>query len=258
MKQSLSILIIVTVLIFAVSAMAQSKVVIVPQMMLLLTAKGDCNGDKDGTAYLDNCAICVGGNTGQSSLVTCVTTSTGQVWMDRNLGASRIALSPDDTEAYGDLYQWGRLSDGHQERLSEITDYNATSSEDIPGHSKFIIAEYNWINPANDNLWQKPDNTNNPCPQGFRVPTKDEWNTEINTWEDKNSTGAFDSPLKLVVAGARTRNTGLLFGEDSDGYYWSSDISVSNYAYFFSFHSSSAAYNTQRRAYGKSVRCIKN
>ena len=33
-------------------------------------------------------------------------TSAGQVWMDRNLGASRVATSFDDEEAYGDLYQW--------------------------------------------------------------------------------------------------------------------------------------------------------
>ncbi|MCP4487519.1 MAG: hypothetical protein GY820_09420, partial [Gammaproteobacteria bacterium] len=34
-----------------------------------------------------------------------VTTSTGQVWMDRNLGASRVAHSITDEEAYGDLFQ---------------------------------------------------------------------------------------------------------------------------------------------------------
>jgi hypothetical protein len=32
---------------------------------------------------------------------------TGRIWMDRNLGASRAATSPTDSEAYGDLYQWG-------------------------------------------------------------------------------------------------------------------------------------------------------
>ena len=33
---------------------------------------------------------------------------TGENWMDRNLGATQIAASFDDVNAYGDLYQWGR------------------------------------------------------------------------------------------------------------------------------------------------------
>ena len=33
-----------------------------------------------------------------------VTSANGKVWMDRNLGASRVAISSTDTSAYGDLY----------------------------------------------------------------------------------------------------------------------------------------------------------
>ncbi len=186
--------------------------------------------------------------------VPTVTSSTGQVWMDRNLGASRVATSSTDSAAYGYWYQWGRLTDGHQERLSDITAYNATSSEDVPGHSKFIIAGADWRNPSNDDLWQGLGNANNPCPQGFRVPTNDEWNNEIITWQNKNSSGAFDSPLKLVVAGTRARNNGDPSGEDSTGHYWSSDIAATG-AYYFSFDSF-AGENSTYRAYGKSVRCI--
>ncbi|MFZ1451482.1 MAG: hypothetical protein WAT20_02205, partial [Ferruginibacter sp.] len=46
---------------------------------------------------------------------------TGKIWMDRNLGASRVATSSTDDLAYGDLYQWGRLTDGHQNRTSGTT-----------------------------------------------------------------------------------------------------------------------------------------
>jgi hypothetical protein len=38
---------------------------------------------------------------------------TNKVWMDRNLGAY-VAESATDYLAYASLYQWGRLSDGHQ------------------------------------------------------------------------------------------------------------------------------------------------
>lgn len=187
---------------------------------------------------------------------TTVTSTTGRVWMDRNLGASHVATSSTDSATYGYLYQWGRLNDGHQERLSDITAYDATSSEDMPGHSKFIIASADWRNPANNNLWQGLDGINNPCPEGFRVPTNDEWNAEIDTWQDKNSIGAFNSPLRLVVAGTRARNNGVRDGEDSSGHYWSSDIAATG-AYYFSFDSF-AGENSTYRAYGKSVRCIQN
>ena len=40
-----------------------------------------------------------------------VTSANGKVWMDQNLGASRVATSSTDTSAYGDLYQWGRAAD---------------------------------------------------------------------------------------------------------------------------------------------------
>ena len=56
--------------------------------------------------------------------------------MDRNLGATQAATSSTDVDAYGDLYQWGRFSDGHQCRTSAT---NPTlSSTDQPAHGDFI------------------------------------------------------------------------------------------------------------------------
>ena len=43
-----------------------------------------------------------------------VTTATGRVWMDRNLGSPKVAQAPLDYAAFGWLYQWGRLPDGHE------------------------------------------------------------------------------------------------------------------------------------------------
>jgi len=53
-----------------------------------------------------------------------VVSKTGRIWMDKNLGAKRVATSPDDSLAFGFYYQWGRGSDGHQERLSTPYYYN--------------------------------------------------------------------------------------------------------------------------------------
>jgi len=109
-----------------------------------------------------------------SEPITTVTTNTGKIWMDRNLGASRVPTSQMDTPGYGDLYQWGREKDGHQLRTSSTTNNQSTS--DIAGNALFITNPSNtiysdWRTPQNDNLWQGVNGINNPCPAGFRIPT---------------------------------------------------------------------------------------
>ena len=99
--------------------------------------------------------------------------TTSECWMDRNLGASQVATVYNDSEAYGDLFQWGRLDDGHQTRTSGTT--TDLSSTDIPGHSNFIygmVSPYDWRSPQNDNLWQGEGDIYNPCPSGWRRPTE--------------------------------------------------------------------------------------
>lgn len=59
----------------------------------------------------------------------------GKVWMDRNLGASRVATSSTDSVGFGDLYQWGRAKDGHQLRTSATTP--TLASVDKPATSDF-------------------------------------------------------------------------------------------------------------------------
>src|SRR5690554_5022864 len=151
--------------------------------------------------------------------------TTGEIWMDRNLGASQVATSSTDAAAYGDLYQWGRAADGHESRTSGTTSILATS--DTPGHGNFITngsSPYDWRNPQNDNLWQGVSGTNNPCPSGYRLPTEAEWEAERTSWSSNNEAGAFASPLKLPVAGRRDFSDGTLGDVGSGGFYWSSTV----------------------------------
>jgi hypothetical protein len=53
-----------------------------------------------------------------------VMSKTGRIWMDKNLGATRVATSSYDTLSFGFYFQWGRGADGHQERLSIPYNYN--------------------------------------------------------------------------------------------------------------------------------------
>jgi len=183
---------------------------------------------------------------------------TGQVWMDRNLGASRAATSSNDSRAYGDLYQWGRPADGHQRRNSPTT--STLSSSDQPGHGSFILAPdspYDWRSPGNDSLWQGVNGVNNPCPEGYRLPTDAEWNAERRSWSSNNAAGALGSPLKLPMAGYRSGSDGSLVGVDYNGYYWSSTVSRSDARLLF-FHRAEFGRASYLRAIGLSVRCIKD
>ena len=201
-----------------------------------------------------------------TQVIDVVNPVTGVIWMDRNLGANRVAISSTDAEAYGSLFQWGRFADGHQcvhryagdgVTTSSNTALNATVDSDTPPHGNFIITDsgnYDWRSPQNNNLWQGVSGTNNPCPSGYRIPTEAELNAERLSWSSDNSAGAFASPLKLSLAGGRDFYSGQLV-DVGFGYLWSSTVSGSN-ARFLDFDT--AYIGTYYRAFGFSVRCVKH
>ena len=184
--------------------------------------------------------------------------SLGKCWLDRNLGASRVATAFDDYESYGDLFQWGRGDDDHQTRNSGKT--TTLSNSDSPGHSSFIYVMDNfldWRDPQNDNLWQGVSGINNPCPSGWRLPTSAELDNERASWSQKNYNGAFASSLKLTAAGYRFYNNATLTNVGSYGGYWSSAV-LGTYASYMGFDRSNAGMISYYRASGRSVRCLKN
>ena len=133
------------------------------------------------------------------AFINTVTSSTGKIWMDRNLGAIQVATINTDASSFGDLYQWGRSSDGHQLYNSTITSTQFSSTTTNNGN--YVVESgqslRDWIVPSNPNLWQGLNGVNNPCPVGFRIPTKQEWTNETATWSSQDANGAYASPLKL-------------------------------------------------------------
>ena len=201
--------------------------------------------------YPANSVFCANGPT---TVVDVTNPTTGKTWMDRNLGATQVATSSTDAAAYGDLYQWGRRSDGHQCRNSATT--TTLSSVDQPAHGDFIRSSLeDWRSPMNDNLWQGVNGINNPCPNGYRLPSQTELNQERLSWSQNNNQGAFISPLKLPMSGQRSNATGGL--SNIDGFYWSNSVS-SNLSPGLVYNSTNAFMNGGARALGYSVRCIKN
>jgi len=201
------------------------------------------------------------GNNGRDSktiIIDVTNPKTGKAWMDRNLGAKRAATSSYDTEAYGDLYQWGRGIDGHQKRNSSTV--MKTSKLNKPGHNKFILnscCTFDWRDPQINTLWQGLNGTNNPCPLGYRIPSEIEWNNERQTWGSNNLNGAFTSTLKLAVGGQRDNNSGLLYSVGNSGSYWSSTIDGEN-TKGLAIGTTNSSIISYRRGRGLSVRCIKD
>ena len=198
------------------------------------------------------------GGPAETNVPTVFNPVTGKYWMAFNLGASQVADSSTDTAAYGDLYQWGRLADGHEIRTSPTT-YTLSDADD-PGHGKFILVQgtpYDWRSPQNVNLWQGASGTNNPCPAGYRIPTESEWDAERLSWASDDAAGAFGSPLKLTIGGNRSYYYGTIDFVGSFGNYWMSNIST-EYSRYLELTTSGVGKYATNRAYGFSVRCIKD
>jgi hypothetical protein len=206
--------------------------------------------------YPANSVFCNG-----TTLVIEVTNpTTGKIWMDRNLGASQVAANSNDPNSYGDLYQWGRRSDGHQCRNSATTT-TISQFTNQPAHGDFILTSsspYDWLYPQNNNLWQGINGVNNPCPNGYRIPTIFELDAERLSWNNNNSSGAFNSPLKLPIGGYRIGTSGSL-NFSGGGIYWSSSIQTDftrSRAIVIAVGNSYLSLGS--RGEGYSVRCIKN
>ena len=232
------------------------------------TSAGSTTGPSGGSAVCDG---------SQPTAVVTITSSTGKIWMDRNLGASRAATSAKDYEAYGCLYQWGRGNDGHasitwtlgeEGPFGEIPGVavNGTtailSTSDTPGDALFITDEvsipYDWRSPKNNNLWQGVSGINNPCPTGFRVPTKAEFQAEITAYSITGPTGAFNSIHKFPLAGSRAFDSGMIRAQGEEIWFWTSTTD-NNDSYNVLIQVGGVYTNVSNgRAGGYSVRCIKN
>lgn len=232
------------------------------------TTGGSSSGPTGGDAICDGT---------QPTVVVPITSSTGKIWMDRNLGASRAATSSKDFQAYGCLYQWGRGNDGHasitwvmgeddawgnQAGTAVNGTTNILSNMDVPDTDLFITDEvnipYDWRSPSNENLWQGVNGFNNPCPAGYRVPTRTEFRAEITAYSITGPTSAFNSILKIPVAGERAFDSGMIRGQGQEAWFWTSTADGDD-SYDVLIQSGAVYTNVSNgRAGGYSVRCIKN
>ena len=188
---------------------------------------------------------------------------TGRIWLDRNLGATRVAQSPTDHLAYGDLYQWGRKADGHQKITwtsgTHGTGEASTSTQaDNPNHGQFIAGGHSdWRVNGDDNLWTGEYAPNNPCPFGYRLPTETELMAEVNGWATQDVASSMASVLKFPMAGNRPRNSSIsVSSEGGEGFYWTSTTN-STYGRVLKLYVGSSGMATNSRAQRRLRACIK-
>ena len=201
---------------------------------------------RPNTSGVASFALNIGGETCtlEVNFYGVVSCSTGREWLDRNIGAQRVPTSNTDHLGYGDLFQYGRSGDGHQiVDWTSSTTGNASSTtattvdyqdrSDV-GHSDFITYPTSnfggWIttstipNSSSSEYsyhWVSDDgDVNNPCVAGFSIPTEAELQAEMAIFPSSNAAGAFESCLKIPLAGGRVTSTGALDRNGLVGRIW--------------------------------------
>jgi uncharacterized protein (TIGR02145 family) len=220
-------------------------------------------------------------------------------FMCHNLGAD-ATLNPfvwssngnyvdDDIKGY--LYQWGRKTDGHQFRSSTpiVTAINfATYSGGtypsfhtmnsspwdwiLDGTSTTDAIKYRWGSKVNSNTSTTPKGTNDPCPEGWKVPAQSQWSSifrgvaapsgtpgtaTANTWIWADGFKVGDA-LYLPAVGGRNPATGMgVQYVGSAPNYWSSTWhdETTSYGMDNGIAVVSTAY-TGPRGWGFAVRCV--
>ena len=86
-------------------------------------------------------------------------------------------------------------------------------------------------------------------------PTKIELNAENLSWSQNNAIGAYNSPLKFPSPGIRSYLNGALIGVGGGGFIWSDEGFITGTSSALDVNGN---LNSNRRASGQTVRCIKN
>lgn len=209
---------------------------------------------------------------GQPVSYTSVRGADGKIWLQQNLGSTQVASSFDDTNSYGDLFQWGRWDDGHQLRTS-ATSYapSANSPDGLAGVNAFIIGSGSaswWSTNAISDAWNAASASNatsaigaDPCRAvgpGWRLPSQADWAGLVSAEGIGNPASAYASSLKLPAAGNRSNTNGSFTYVGARGYYWSSDTANSGGKYLYIGSAIANAGSGAPRGQGESVRCMKD
>lgn len=203
---------------------------------------------------------------------TLVSPHTGKTWLDRNIGASQTCTSMTDTNCYGDYYQWGRNTDGHEKSTSSTSITQATDINNAGNSFITSVSSYQDWTSTDSNLTQRAANWatidgSSVCPVGYKVPTEIEVKAETSDltgiYTVSNTTDLFNGFLSFPAAGYRTKNAGNISGIGTIISIATTSLGISSDSIktFDTSGNSAAIYvNAGRNSdilYGITVRCIK-
>ena len=193
----------------------------------------------------------------------------GKVWLSNNLGANyanldnfanfnpgKQAESPTDHNAYGSLFQWGRIDAQHKGVLGHELIERVSST--IAGVK--IGGPFNW---GTDLSSQMGGTHIEYCPVGFATPTKDEWLTYIRALASNNAVitvgkQMFNDPtLRLSFGGRRHYMSGIFQDVGTRGLYWSRTNRSSTTKDDMPFEPTGGWISWDYASQAQSVRCIK-
>ncbi|AZA81151.1 hypothetical protein C1637_00800 [Chryseobacterium lactis] len=205
---------------------------------------------------------------GQQVSYATVRGADGKVWLQQNLGSSKVATSVADEDSYGDLFQWGRWDDGHQLRNSStMSPPTPNNPAGITTGSYIIGSPSWWAGFAATDTWidkgpnDAKENTGvDPCKAlggEWKMPSQAEWTGIVNAESISNPATAFASHLKLPAGGYRGSSNGDFTFVGQRGYFWSSDTSGIGGKYLYIGNILANPSSGAPRGQGSSVRCIK-
>ena len=210
-------------------------------------AAGNSVASSASTAVIPNCGAYV--SAGVYKVFACY-----------NLGATDTTVDPNTPVQVisGNYYQWGKSTP-----VATATTYSAS----ISGWS---------TTPATDGAWGETKTANDPCPDGFKVPTNTQlagvWSlntiTRTGTWAENFSNWSTAihfgtetvKTLTLPAQGYRNNSGGTLHARALTGVYWASTTNGSGgnpyHLYFYVSDYGSGVLIATTRLLGFSVRCV--
>jgi uncharacterized protein (TIGR02145 family) len=198
----------------------------------------------------------------------------GKYWSPVNLGATRIEtvvslLQPTDAQV-GLYFQWGRNTGFYKGTYVAATDAIAGPlAEDNPDKKVILCSNSNWLSPKNNELWSG-ENTQGPCPDGWRVPSQADFNSLIADYGTKTTPTTSDRRWKSTgsngdiyfVAGGYFAPATTLPGNagnnsNMNAAVWSSDPeSATELGFFWYLSSSTNRVDKVARSTSMPVRCV--
>jgi len=165
-------------------------------------------------------------------------------WLTQNLGADQEATSVSDaTEKSAGWYWQFNTQQGYKHDGSSRTPSSSWTSS-LSGSNGWVTA-------------------NDPCASllgsGWRIPTQSEWyaaDAQPQYWV--SASDAYESDIKLHMAGFLNSSNGTLNSRGSQGRYWSSTQINSSSGYYLYMHSSTSSVTNMSKAYALPVRCVKD